>query len=116
MSRALVLNATYEPLCVVSCRRALILVMSEKAELVHATGVVINGTVRGGSNVSLEHQVTIGAERRSNNRCGVIRSATTERCNHTIFRNGDESAHHRNASHLDLRRGKSQESRPRRRR
>src|SRR2546421_12066 len=32
--------------------------------LVHATGVVINGQVRGGSNVAIEHQVTIGAERR----------------------------------------------------
>jgi serine O-acetyltransferase len=32
--------------------------------LVHGTGVVINGEVRGGSNVRLEHQVTIGAERR----------------------------------------------------
>jgi serine O-acetyltransferase len=32
--------------------------------LIHATGVVINGGVRGGSRVVLEHQVTIGAERR----------------------------------------------------
>lgn len=32
--------------------------------LIHATGVVINGAVRGGSDVKLEHQVTIGAERR----------------------------------------------------
>lgn len=32
--------------------------------LIHATGIVINGTVRGGRNVSLEHQVTIGAEKR----------------------------------------------------
>ena len=32
--------------------------------LIHGTGVVINGGVRGGSNVKLEHQVTIGAERR----------------------------------------------------
>jgi serine O-acetyltransferase len=32
--------------------------------LIHATGVVINGRVRGGANVSIEHQVTIGAERR----------------------------------------------------
>lgn len=32
--------------------------------LIHSTGVVINGNVRGGSNVSIEHQVTIGAERR----------------------------------------------------
>jgi serine O-acetyltransferase len=32
--------------------------------LVHATGIVINGQVRGGINVFVEHQVTIGAERR----------------------------------------------------
>ena len=32
--------------------------------LVHATGVVINGEVVGGSRVVIEHQVTIGAERR----------------------------------------------------
>jgi serine O-acetyltransferase len=32
--------------------------------LIHATGVVINGSVRGGRGVHLEHQVTIGAERR----------------------------------------------------
>jgi serine O-acetyltransferase len=32
--------------------------------LIHATGIVINGQVRGGSNVSIEHQVTIGADRR----------------------------------------------------
>jgi serine O-acetyltransferase len=32
--------------------------------LIHSTGIVINGAVRGGSNVHLEHQVTIGAERR----------------------------------------------------
>ena len=32
--------------------------------MIHATGIVINGTTRGGSDVYLEHQVTIGAERR----------------------------------------------------
>ena len=37
MSRALLLNATYEPLCVVPTRRALVLVLSEKAELLAAT-------------------------------------------------------------------------------
>jgi len=31
--------------------------------LLHSQGVVINGKVRGGSNLCLEHQVTIGAER-----------------------------------------------------
>lgn len=30
--------------------------------LIHSTGVVINGKVRGGRNVFIEHQVTIGAE------------------------------------------------------
>jgi serine O-acetyltransferase len=32
--------------------------------LIHGIGVVINGAVRGGTNVKIEHQVTIGAERR----------------------------------------------------
>lgn len=34
MPKALVLNATYEPLCVVSARRAVVLVLGEKAEMV----------------------------------------------------------------------------------
>jgi serine O-acetyltransferase len=37
--------------------------------LVHSDGVVINGAVRGGSGVHLEHQVTLGAEGR---RCPVL--------------------------------------------
>ena len=37
MSRALVLNASFEPLCVVSTRRALMLVLDDKAELVVPT-------------------------------------------------------------------------------
>jgi serine O-acetyltransferase len=32
--------------------------------LIHAHGVVINGAVRAGKNLKIEHQVTIGAERR----------------------------------------------------
>ncbi|GAC1417311.1 MAG: HNH endonuclease [Actinomycetota bacterium] len=35
MGRALVLNATYEPLCVVPIRRAVVLVLKQKAEVVH---------------------------------------------------------------------------------
>jgi serine O-acetyltransferase len=31
--------------------------------LIHSQGVVINGAVHGGSNIYIEHQVTIGAER-----------------------------------------------------
>jgi 5-methylcytosine-specific restriction endonuclease McrA len=38
MERALVLNASYEPLSVVSGRRAIVLVLAEKADLVQATG------------------------------------------------------------------------------
>jgi serine O-acetyltransferase len=32
--------------------------------LIHSQGVVINGAVRAGSNVKIEHQVTVGAEKR----------------------------------------------------
>jgi serine O-acetyltransferase len=38
--------------------------------LIHSTGVVINGQVRGGEHVYVEHQVTIGAERRESPRLG----------------------------------------------
>ena len=40
MGRALVLNASYEPLGVVPIRRALVLVVDEKADLLHDTGQV----------------------------------------------------------------------------
>jgi serine O-acetyltransferase len=32
--------------------------------LIHSQGVVINGSVRGGASIKIEHQVTIGAEKR----------------------------------------------------
>jgi 5-methylcytosine-specific restriction endonuclease McrA len=35
VARSLVLNATYEPLCVVSARRAVVLVLAEKADVLH---------------------------------------------------------------------------------
>lgn len=38
IGRSLVLNASFEPLCVVSSRRALILFLDDKAEIVHSTG------------------------------------------------------------------------------
>ena len=38
MARALLLNASFEPLCVVSSRRAVVLVLKEKAEVVHRNG------------------------------------------------------------------------------
>ncbi len=42
MARALVLNASYEPLCVVPIRRAVVLVLKEKAEVVHSTGSALH--------------------------------------------------------------------------
>jgi 5-methylcytosine-specific restriction endonuclease McrA len=41
MARSLVLNATLEPLCVVAERRAVVLVLDRKAEVVHDTGSVL---------------------------------------------------------------------------
>jgi 5-methylcytosine-specific restriction endonuclease McrA len=41
VSRALVLNATYEPLCVVPVRRALCLLLAGKADLVHGDGTEV---------------------------------------------------------------------------
>ncbi len=38
--------------------------------LVHSEGIVINGQVRGGKNLTIEHQVTIGAERRKSPKIG----------------------------------------------
>ncbi|MBI2703748.1 MAG: HNH endonuclease [Actinobacteria bacterium] len=38
MGRSLVLNATYEPLGVVSSRRAVVLLLDQKADLIHASG------------------------------------------------------------------------------
>ncbi len=40
MARALVLNASYQPLCVVPVRRALILALKGKAEVLHSNGHV----------------------------------------------------------------------------
>ncbi len=41
MGRALLLNATFEPLCVVPARRAVVLVLKEKAEIVERDAAVM---------------------------------------------------------------------------
>ena len=46
MSRALVLNATFEPLCVVTDRRALVLVLAQKADAVENTDQVARSARR----------------------------------------------------------------------
>jgi 5-methylcytosine-specific restriction endonuclease McrA len=38
VARSLLLNASYEPLCVLPARRAVVLVLKEKAEIVHRNG------------------------------------------------------------------------------
>ncbi len=46
MAHTLVLNATYEPLAVVSYRRALLLVLAEKAITVEGSGSVVHSATR----------------------------------------------------------------------
>ena len=41
LGRALLLNASFEPLCVVPARRAVVLVLKEKAEILHCNGAGI---------------------------------------------------------------------------
>lgn len=74
MSRALVLNATYEPLCVVSTRRALLLVLQAKAELLAGTGRVYHSArvnlaepsvVRLAYFVKVPHQAHVALNRRA---------------------------------------------------
>jgi 5-methylcytosine-specific restriction endonuclease McrA len=65
---ALVLNATYEPLCVVSARRAVVLVLSDKAEVVHDSGDRMHSarlTVTVPSIVRLTSYVRVPVRRRS---------------------------------------------------
>jgi 5-methylcytosine-specific restriction endonuclease McrA len=62
MTQALVLNASYEPLCVVSTRRALMLMIDEKAEMLHPTDGVFRSeriTFAEPSVVRLRHYVKV---------------------------------------------------------
>ncbi len=68
MSRALVLNASYEPLSVVSARRACVLVLTGKADVVHTTDTVLHSehlTVDLPSVVRLRYFVRVPFGRRS---------------------------------------------------
>lgn len=46
MKRALVLNASYQPICVVSARRAVVLVLKEKADVLTTGSTAIRGVSR----------------------------------------------------------------------
>jgi 5-methylcytosine-specific restriction endonuclease McrA len=99
VSRALVLNASYEPLCVVSTRRALLLVLDEKAELVHVTGCYFHSertvfaepsVVRLAHYVRVPYQARIALNRRAvfardGHRCQYCGSAA-ENIDHVIPR------------------------------
>lgn len=99
MARALVLNATYEPLCVVATRRALVLVIDEKAELVHATERVFHSeraafpepsVVRLQYFVKVPFQARVALNRRAvfardNHRCQYC-GGTAENLDHVVPR------------------------------
>ncbi len=66
MSRALVLNATYEPLCVVPQRRAAVLVLADKADVLHAGDAAFHSerlTVPAPSVIKLRYFVKVPYER-----------------------------------------------------
>ena len=74
MSQSLVLNATYEPLCIVPARRALLLVLQAKAELLSGTGRVFRSArsaldepsvVRLSYYVKVPHQAHVALNRRA---------------------------------------------------
>lgn len=62
MSGALVLNATYEPLCVVPLRRAVVLVLAEKAVVIEAGAAVMRSertSIQVPTVVRLSHYVRV---------------------------------------------------------
>jgi 5-methylcytosine-specific restriction endonuclease McrA len=82
MAQALVLNATYEPLSVVPTRRAVTLVVREKAELVHGDGrrwSSARTSVEVPSVIRLLHYVKVPYERR----VALSRRAVFARDRHT---------------------------------
>jgi len=99
MSRALVLNATYEPLCVVATKRALVLVIDDKAELIADTGRAFHSAraafaepsvVRLLAYVKVPYRNRVALNRRAiflrdNHRCQYC-GATAENIDHVVPR------------------------------
>lgn len=99
MSRALVLNASFEPLSIVAIRRALILVLDEKAEMVTATGREIHSAryafaepsvVRLLTYVKVPYRTRVALNRRAiflrdSHRCQYC-GATAENIDHVVPR------------------------------
>src|SRR5215472_16670090 len=99
VSRALVLNATFEPLGIVSSRRALLLVLATRAELLHATEAMFHSeraafpepsVVRLARYVRVPHERTVAVNRRTvfardSHRCQYCGSAA-ESIDHVVPR------------------------------
>jgi 5-methylcytosine-specific restriction endonuclease McrA len=97
--RALVLNATFEPLGIVSSRRALLLVLATRAELLHATEAIFHAervafpepsVVRLSRYVRVPHDRTVAVNRRTvfardGHRCQYCGS-TAESIDHVVPR------------------------------
>ena len=81
MGRALLLNASHEPLCVVPMRRAVVLVLKEKAEIVARNGAELHServTVPVPSVIRLHHYVRVPYR----NRVPLTRAALMRRDNY----------------------------------
>jgi 5-methylcytosine-specific restriction endonuclease McrA len=81
MGRALVLNATYEPLCIVPARRAVCLVLDDKAEVLHADGELMRSehlSLSVPSVIRLRYFVRVPFQRR----CTLSRRAVFARDEH----------------------------------
>ncbi len=81
MSAALVLNATYEPLCVISPRRAAVLVLLHRADVIEDSGTVLHSEhdeVSVPSVLRLRNYVKVPYQRRS----AMSRKAVMARDNH----------------------------------
>jgi 5-methylcytosine-specific restriction endonuclease McrA len=99
MAQALVLNASFEPLCIVSTRRALLLSLERKAEVLHDTGGVFRSermtlaepsVVRLSYYVRVPYQARIALNRRAvfardGHRCQYC-GASAENIDHVIPR------------------------------
>ena len=104
--RSLILNATYEPICVSSSRRALVLILDEKAELVHETGRAFHSErasfpepsiVRLVQFVKIPRQTRIAISRRSvfardGHRCQYC-GAQAENIDHVVPKSRGEAPH-----------------------
>lgn len=90
MARALVLNATYEPLSVVTQRRAAVLVLYERADVIHGSGRMLRSARR---QVELPSVVRLRSYVRAPQRrtCAITRRGVFARDGHRCQYCGDRA-------------------------